>query len=159
RRYGSRRLAVELKSQGGELGRHRIRRLMKEEGLWAIQPRRFVPRTTQSSHRLGYAANLLLEGKLPPENPNEVIVGDITYLPLHYGNFAYLTTWTVLFSRLVIGWEVEETMAESLIRTAFEKGLRRRGDLRGAIVHSDRGGQYASGRFRALLSASGCRQS
>jgi transposase InsO family protein len=159
RRYGSRRLEVELKSQGVELGRHRIRRLMKEEGLWAIQRRRFVPRTTQSSHRLGYTENLLRGVKLPPENPNEVIVGDITYLPLQDGSFAYLATWADLFSRLVIGWEVEETMGESLILTAFEKGLRRRGNLCGAIVHSDRGGQYASGMFRALLSASGCRQS
>lgn len=50
-------------------------------------------------------------------------------------------------------------MEESLILTAFEKGLRRRGEMRGAIVHSDRGGQYAAGRFRALLSAAGCRQS
>jgi putative transposase len=159
RRYGSRRLRLELLAQGLEMGRHQLRRIMKEEGLRAIQPRRFVPKTTNSSHSLGYSENLLIGRKLPPEHPNEVIVGDITYLPLQDGAFAYLATWADLFSRLVIGWEVGETMAESLILGAFEKGLRRRGKLRGAIVHSDRGGQYAAGRFRSLLKAAGCRQS
>ena len=159
RRYGSRRLRVELQAQGLAIGRHRLRRIMKEENLRAIQPRSFVPRTTDSGHQLGYAENLLIGGNRPLENPNEVIVGDITYLPLQDGSFAYLAIWADLFSRLVIGWEVEATMTESLILAAFEKGLRRRGNLQGAIVHSDRGGQYASARFRRLLTAAGCRQS
>ena len=159
RRYGSRRIAAELKAEGVEMGRHRIRRIMKEQGLNAIQPRSYVPKTTDSRHRLGYSENLLLGMKLPPKSPNEVIVGDITYLPLQDGSFAYLATWTDLFSRLVIGWEVHDTLQESLVIVAFEKALRRRGHLRKAIIHSDRGGQYASGRFRSLLKCSGCLQS
>ena len=59
RRYGSRRLRVELQGEGLAIGRQRIRRIMKEEGLKAIQPKRFVPRTTDSGHQLGYAENLL----------------------------------------------------------------------------------------------------
>ena len=102
-----------MKSEGLEIGRHRIRRMMKEEGLRAIQPKRFVPRTTNSGHNLGYSENLLIGLKLPPENPNEVIVGDITYLPLQERGFAYLASWADLFSRLVIGWEVDETLEES----------------------------------------------
>ena len=159
RRYGSRRVEAELKAEGVRLGRHRIRRLMREQGLKAIQPKQFVPKTTNSRHRLGYSENLLLGMKLPPESPNKVIVGDITYLPLQGGGFAYLATWADLFSRLVIGWEVQDHLQESLILFAFEKALRRRGQLREAIVHSDRGGQYAGGKFRLLLKASGCRQS
>jgi putative transposase len=159
RRYGSRRIEAELKAEGVELGRHRIRRIMREEGLWAIQPRSYVPKTTDSSHRLGYSENLLLGMKLPPANPNEVIVGDITYLPLQDGSFVYLATWIDLFSRLVTGWEVQDNLQESLIIVAFEKALRRRGHLRGSIIHSDRGGQYASGKFRSLLKGSGCLQS
>jgi putative transposase len=159
RRYGSRRVEAELKAEGVGIGRHRIRRLMREQGLRAIQPKQFVPKTTNSRHRLGYSENLLMGMKLPPESPNEVIVGDITYLPLQDGSFAYLATWADLFSRLVIGWEVQDHLQESLILAAFYKALRRRGQLREAIVHSDRGGQYASGKFRSLLKASGCRQS
>ncbi len=159
RRYGSRRIHAELQAEGLVVGRHRVRRLMAEQGLQAIQPRSFVPRTTDSRHKLGYAENLLLELELPPKRPNEVLAGDITYLPLQVGGFAYLATWTDLFSRLVVGWEVLAQMQEALIITAFAKAWRRRVQLSGAIVHSDRGGQYASGKFRQLLQRAGCRQS
>ena len=159
RRYGARRIEAELKAEGMVIGRHRIRKLMREQGLRAIQPRSFVPRTTDSRHTLGYCENLLLALAMPPRKLNEVLVGDITYLPLHGGGFCYLATWTDLFSRLVVGWEVHETMTEELIITAFEKALRRRTRMAGAIVHSDRGGQYASSKFRQMLKGAGCRQS
>ena len=132
---------------------------MQGQGLRAIQPKKFVPKTTLSRHRLGYSENLLLGVKSPPESRNQVIVGDITYLPLQDGSFAYLATWADLYSRLVIGWDVQGHMQESLILIAFKKALRRRGRLKEAIVHSDRGGQYAGGQFRSLLKAAGCRQS
>lgn len=76
RRYGSRRLHAELQAEGWGVGRHRLRSLMQEQGLRAIQPRSFVPRTTQSRHRLGYAPNLLLGMALPPAQPKEVLVGE-----------------------------------------------------------------------------------
>ena len=132
---------------------------MKEGELKAIEPRSFVPRTTDSRHKLGYAENLLLKMELPPRKPNEVVVGDITYLPLQDGSFCYLATWTDLFSRLVVGWEVMETMTEDLIISALEKAVRKRSGLKGVVVHSDRGGQYASTKFRELLKRSNCRQS
>jgi len=159
RRYGSRRSEAELKAEGVAMGHHRIRKLMRKQGLRAIQPRSFVPRTTDSRHHLGYSENLLLTMDVLPKKPNQVVVGDITYLPLQGGGFCYLATWTDLFSRRVVGWEVHETMAEELIITAFEKALRRRTKLAGAIVHSDRGGQYASTKFRQMLKGAGCRQS
>lgn len=151
RRYGARRIHAELQAGGICIGRHQVRRLMREQGLRAIQPKSFVPRTTDSRHSLGYSPNLLLEHKLPPEEPNQVLVGDITYLPLADRGFAYLATWTDLFSRKVVGWAVEETMEEALILESFEMVLRRRKLPAGAIVHSDRGGQYAGKRFRRLL--------
>ncbi len=157
RRYGARRIEAELKAEGMVIGRHRIRKLMREQGLRAIQPRSFVPRTTDSRHTLGYCENLLLALAMPPRKPNEVLVGDITYVPLHGGGFCYLATWTDLFSRLVVGWEVHETMTEELIITAFEQALRRRTRMAGAMVHSDRGGQYASSKFRQMLKGAGCR--
>jgi hypothetical protein len=73
---------------------------------------------------LGYSENLLIGVKLPPERPNEVIVGDITYLPLEDGSFDYLASWADLFSGMVIGWEVEEHLQEELIVRKSEKGVR-----------------------------------
>ena len=118
-----------------------------------------MPRTTNSRHSLGYDANLLLEMRLPPDKPLEVIVGDITYLPLQSGRWAYLATWTDLFSRRILGWAIREDMTEDLIIEAFLMLLRRVKLPMGCIIHSDRGGQYASRNFRELLKLHACCQS
>jgi transposase InsO family protein len=159
RKYGSRRVYFELRDEGFSIGRHRIRRLMREHGLKAIQPRSFVPRTTNSRHTLGYSPNLLLEMRLPPSEPLSVIVGDITFVPLQSGKWAYLATWTDLFSRRILGWALLNNMTEDLIIEAFEMLAHRVKLPVGCIVHSDRGGQYASKKFRRLLALHGCRQS
>lgn len=160
RRYGSRRIKAELfLGQERQIGRHRIRRVLAELGLQAIQPRSFVPRTTQSRHLLGYSPNLLAELELPPAAPNEVLVGDITYLPLQGGGWAYLATWTDLCSRRVVGWAVNSHMEESLIIEAFLMVLRCRRLTSETIIHSDRGGQYAGKQFRRLLATHQLRQS
>jgi putative transposase len=159
RKYGSRRIYFELRDEGFAVGRHRIRRLMREKELRAIQPRSFVPRTTNSRHSLGYSPNLLLEMKLPPSEPLSVIVGDITFLPLQTGRWGYLATWTDLFSRRILGWAIRDDMTEDLIIDAFLMLLRRVKLPPGCIIHSDRGGQYASKNFRALLKLHSCRQS
>ena len=92
RRYGQRRVLAELQEQGYSIGRHRVRSLMQQQGLRAIQPRSFVPRTSDSRHGKRICANLLLEQPLPTA-PNQVWVSDITYLSLADGNWAYLGSW------------------------------------------------------------------
>jgi len=89
RRYGARRIAVELVAQGEPCGVDRVAKLLKMQGLKAIQPKSFVPKTTQSRHGLGYSPNLLLHAP-PPTRLNEVWVADITYIPVRTGDFAYL---------------------------------------------------------------------
>lgn len=158
RRYGSRRIWAELKAEGVAVGRRRVRRVMREQGLRAIQPKSFVPRTTDSRHGVRASPNLLT-GTAPPHEPNRVLVGDITYLPLVGGSWAYLATWQDLFSRLIAGWSVAETMTEELIMTAMKQAVARRQLASGCIVHSDRGGQYVGGEFRQLLEHHDLRQS
>ncbi len=92
RRYGSRRVKEELVAEGVAVGRDRVRRVMREQGLRAIQPKSYVPRTTDSRHGQRVSPNLLLDRE-PVSRPHEVIVGDITYLPLLVGEWAYLATW------------------------------------------------------------------
>ena len=90
RRYGSRRVQKALEEEGIEIGRHRVRRLMQEQNWRAIQPRSFVPRTTDSRHGLRACPNLLVNlGS--PIRPNQVWVSDITYLPVA-GGWAYLAS-------------------------------------------------------------------
>lgn len=89
RRYGARRIAVELVAAGRSCGVARVAKLLKTAGLKAIQPQSFKPKTTDSRHSLGYSPNLLLK-MTPPSALNRVWVADITYIPLKGGGFAYL---------------------------------------------------------------------
>lgn len=158
RRYGARRLAVELRELGLQLSYYQTRKLMREQGLKAIQPRSFIPRTTDSRHPYPISPNLLL-GLPPPVQLNQVWVGDITYIPLKDSCWAYLAVWMDLCSRRIVGWSLEEHMREELVLEALKKALFKRRPSEGMILHSDRGGQYAGSRFRKLLSDQKLRQS
>jgi putative transposase len=162
RRYGARRMAVELSSRGIACGVARVARLLKSLGLLAIQPKSYRPRTTESRHRLGYNQNLLA-GRAAPTNIHEVWVGDITYIPLATrtspGRFGYLALLMDLCSRRIVGWEYGNTMDEDLVLSALRRAIRERQPGSGLIHHTDRGGQYASKRYRAVLRRSAMRQS
>ncbi|QJW90831.1 IS3 family transposase [Spirosoma taeanense] len=158
RRYGSRRLTPELQEQGYSVGRHQLRRLMRREGLRAIQPRSFIPRTTDSRHNGPLSPNLLADSPFPAA-PGCVLVGDITYIPLVTGEWAYLAAWMDLYSRLIAGWQIELHMEESLVHEALKKALLRRKLNPNAIVHSDRGGQYIGKSFRNTLLTNQIQQS
>jgi putative transposase len=158
RRYGSRRITAELREQT-VIGRHRVRRLMREQGLRAIQPRRFVPRTTDSRHGQRMSPNLLVEREIIVDRPRQVIVGDITYLPLQNGQWAYLATWMDLFSRKILGWQIASSMTAELVIEALKKAIIREHLPAGLIVHSDRGGQYVDAELRNLLHQHGFEQS
>jgi putative transposase len=150
RRYGARRIAAELKASGIACGPGRVAKLMRQMDLQAIQPKAFRPRTTDSRHRLGYSPNLLLD-RPPPTAVNQVWLGDITYLPLPGGVFAYLALQMDLFSRRLIGWDLQEHMTEALVLSALRRAISGRQPAAGLIHHSDRGGQYAGTEFREVL--------
>jgi len=158
KRYGSRRIMKALQNQNVSIGRYQVRSLMKEQGMKALQPKSFVPKTTNSKHTLGYAPNVLGEIGFPCA-PNSVFVGDITYLPTTYGQWLYLNVWIDLYSRFVVGWKVDDNMGENLAIDSLNQAVYKRTPAPGLIVHSDRAGQYASHNFKALLAHSGCVQS
>jgi transposase InsO family protein len=158
RRYGARRIAFELGVRGEPCGVERVAKLLKIQGLQAIQPKSFVPKTTQSRHGLGYGPNLLLHAP-PPTRLNEVWVADITYIPLRTGDFAYLALVMDLFSRRVLGWGLAALMTETLVLEALRQAIGLRQPPPGVIHHSDRGGQYAGAAYRAVLRRAAMRQS
>ena len=150
RRYGSRRLLAELQEQGYEIGRHQLRRLMQLEGLRAIQPRSFIPRTTESRHNGPFSPNLLLTIDFPTA-PGKVLVGDITYIPLADSEWGYMAAWMDLFSRKIKGWSLAQNMEEELVHSALRKAIGSNQLSPGSIIHSDRGGQYIGKAFRQTL--------
>jgi transposase InsO family protein len=159
RRYGARRISAELQAEGVAVGRRLAAGLMKEQSLTAIAPKRFVPRTTDSKHNFGFSPNLSREPTGEPVGPGQVIVGDITYLPLQNGRFCYLATFQDKFTRRIVGWQVSERMTAQLVIDAFNRARRRGLIKRGAIIHTDRGSQYAAVEYRRLLYINGLRQS
>ena len=158
RRYGARRIVADLKHQGIQCGRSRVAKLLQIAGLSAIQPKSFKPRTTESRHTLGYNENLLLN-HAEPIAINELWVGDITYIPIARQGFCYLATLLDRYSRRIVGWALDKDMTESLVTKALRQAIRARQPKPSMIHHTDRGGQYASTRYREILNRAGMRQS
>jgi transposase InsO family protein len=149
RTYGSPRLAAALRRDGHRCGKNRVARLMRQNQLKARQKRRFVPRTTQSDHGLPIAPNWL--AKVPtPDRPDQLWVVDITYIATGQG-WIYLAVILDACSRKVVGWALGTSLETSLVTEALSRAQKERRPAPGLLHHSDRGVQYASSAYRALL--------
>ena len=158
RRYGTRRISQALCKNSVKIGRRKVRRLMREQNLKAIQAKAFKPKTTNSKGTTA-ATNLLAEIKLEECAPAKIIIGDITYIRLRGGKFCYLAVWQDKVMRRIIGWSLSLEMSADLVISALKKAVHKGLIKAGAIVHSDRGSQYGSNGFRELLRKEGFRQS
>ena len=147
RRYGYRRITAELRRRGMQVNRKRVARIMREDNLLAIQPRAFVV-TTNSDHTLEIYLNLA--GRMKLNGINQLWVADITYIRLQR-EFVYLAVILDAFSRRVVGWALERTLAAQLVIAALEKAISERQPPPGLVHHSDRGVQYASAAYVAIL--------
>jgi len=149
RRYGYRRVTAELRRRGLLVNHKRVARLMREDNLLAVQPRAFVV-TTDSEHEFEVYLNLARRLKLT--GINQLWVADITYIRLK-SEFVYLAVILDGFSRKVVGWALERTLATRLTKMALQQALTARQPGPGLVHHSDRGVQYASHEYVQLLQA------
>ena len=147
RRYGYRRITRELRRRGMMINRKRVQRLMQEDNLLALQKRAFVA-TTHSRHELEVYLNLARRLKLT--GINQLWVADITYIRLAK-EFVYLAVILDAFSRKVVGWALDKTLATRLPKAALEMALAARQPTPGLVHHSDRGYQYASAEYVQVL--------
>lgn len=150
--YGTRRIRDDLLKQGQPVSRARIGRLMRQQGLRCKTLRRFRA-TTNSKHSLPVAPNRL-DRQFRVAEPDRVYVGDITYVATGEG-WLYLAVFLDLFSRQVVGWAMSAWMTADLVIDALQMARWRRRPGEGLLLHTDRGRQYASGRFQALLKDQG----
>ncbi len=146
--YGSRRIVDELKAQRIIIGRYKVRRLMREAGLKPVWKKKFV-NTTDSRHDLPVAENLL-NRQFNPANPNQAWASDITYIRTKTG-WLYLAAVMDLHSRKIIGWAMSPAMPAALVCQALQMAIGQRQPTAGLMLHSDRGSQYASHEYQALL--------
>jgi len=148
RKYGSPRVHEKLTAQGEHVGRHRVARLMSENGIQARRTRRFC-RTTDSRHGLPVAENIL-DRRFAVEAPDRAWVTDITYVPTGEG-WLYVAVVLDLFSRRVVGMAMSELIDRQLVLDALGEAMRLRRPGLGLLHHSDRGSQYASIEYQAAL--------
>lgn len=146
--YGSRRVYHELRAQGLVCSRHRIARLMRQDGLRAVQRQRYK-QTTRANPRLPVAPNLLNQD-FTAQSPDQKWLADFTYIPTAQG-WLYLAAVLDVCSRQIVGWSMSERQKTSLFEDALKMALARRCPDVGLLHHSDRGSQYASGDYQKLL--------
>lgn len=156
-RYGSPRLAAELRSRGIAICAATTAKYMAQMGLRCRLSKRYRV-TTDSKHASKVASNLL-DRQFSPSTPGSTWVSDITYIYTLNG-FIYLTTVIDLFDRRVVGWSISDDMTtQNTVVRALKMALHNRPINKGALLHSDRGVQYASTEFRTLLRVSHITQS
>jgi transposase InsO family protein len=145
---GSRRMVKHLLNEGYQIGRYKVRRIMRQLGLIAKTPTRFKL-TTDSKHSLPVAANVL-DRKFDVESPNSVWTADISYVWTFEG-WLYLAVVMDLHSRQIVGWAMNERMKTQLVLDALAMAYWKRKPSKGLLHHSDRGSQYASHDYQKQL--------
>lgn len=147
RRYGYRRVTRELKKRGIPINHKRVARIMREDNLLAVQQKQFVT-TTNSDHKLEIYLNLARRMYLT--GVDQLWVADITYIRLH-SEFVFLALILDRFSRKVVGWNLDRTLSSRLAIVALDQAIESRHPAPGLVHHSDRGIQYASAEYVAVL--------
>lgn len=146
--YGSPRIHQTLQDEGRTVGRNRVARIMRENGIQAVQPRR-KKRTTDSNHAFPIAKNLL-DRRFTTVTADEVWLADITYIETDEG-WLYLAAVLDVYSRKIVGWAMDKTMSRKLCMDALNMAIVNRKPPEGLVHHSDRGSQYASGDYQQML--------
>jgi putative transposase len=145
--YGYRRIDAELRHRGMVVNAKKIRRLMREHALNPKRRRRFVA-TTDSNH--DYPVFPDLANNMTPDGPNQLWVADITYVAIAVG-FVYLAAILDAWSRRVVGYAISRSIDARLVVAALKAAINTRHPTPGCVHHSDRGSQYASEPYRAVL--------
>lgn len=148
--YGSPRVHAELLARGFTASKNRVARLMRAENIRARRKKKRT-QTTDSRHNYPVAPNLLNQD-FEAQRPNEKWLGDITYIWTAEG-WLYLATVMDLFSRKIVGWAMEDTLASCLVEKAFGMAVQTRKAVDGLLHHSDRGSQYAGDPYQVLLAS------
>ncbi len=153
--YGSPRVFEQLRSTGERIGRRRVERIMRENGLQACSTKLY--RRLPGLHRFfGSVSNRILG--LAVAGPDQVWVTDVTYLKVD-GQWRYMATVMDRYSRRILSWTIGLEKTATLTRRALEQAMRRRQPDRLPIIHSDRGTEFLAGAFKRYLDCEGIEQS
>jgi len=153
--YGAPRIHAELQEEGTRVGRKRVARLMKELGLAGVSRRKST--TTTRRNRSARPAPDLVDRHFMAEEPNELWVADITYIPTWAG-FLYLAVVLDVWSRKIVGWAMASHLRTTIVTAALDMAITQRSPAN-VIHHSDQGCQYTSIEFGKRCRKAGVRPS
>ena len=154
--YGSPKIAGIMRELKNGCSKNKVVKLMKKYGIRSRTRKKFK-KTTDSNHSHKLAPNLIVQD-FKAYYPNQIWVGDITYVPTTKG-WLYLATVIDLFSRKVVGWAFSDRLKRDIVIRAHKMAVNNRSPQPGIVFHSDKGSQYASREFRSLLASHGILQS
>jgi transposase InsO family protein len=147
RRYGYRRVSVDLRRRGMAVNHKRVLRIMREDNLLAIRYRKYIL-TTNSQHDCPVYLNLA--ARIRVTGVNQLWVADITYIRLR-SEFVYLAVVIDRYSRKAVGWALDRSLSAQVAIRALQQAIERRQPPPGVVHHSDQGTQYASAEYIAVL--------
>ena len=150
--YGRIRIHRDLQEEGIAVSEKTVGKIMREEGIRSKTSKKFKA-TTNSNHKQPVSENIL-DRDFTADSPNQKWVGDITYIGTDQG-WLYLAVVIDLFSRKVVGWSLGDRMTSDLVCNAMNMAITSRGKVADVLCHFDRGSQYASHIFQALLKKHG----
>lgn len=152
--YGSIKIARELRSRNHRANRKTVAKLMARLGIRSKVHKKFRVRTTDSNHANPVAPNTLDRNFAAAAAPNRIWGTDITYIHTDEG-VLYLAGVMDFYSRRIVGWSMDGTMTTKLVEDALHAALSSRKPSLPLLHHSDRGVQYTSSQYRALLEKHG----
>ena len=155
RRYGYRRVTADLKRRGMQVNHKRVARIMREDNLLALQPKEFASPTTSNDSLEVY---LNLSRRMRPNSVDQLWVADITYIRLQT-DFVFLAVILDGYSRKVVGWKLDRSLTSRIAAQALQSAIELRCPFPGVVHHSDRGVQYTSPEYVAILKLHGMVQS
>ena len=155
-RYGSPKVTKALRDEGVNIGQKRVARIMREQGLVATKAKLYPPKKNNNG-MVNSSPNVIHE--LTVDQPNQVWVGDITYIKLEDGQWQYLSAIMDRFTRQIISWSIGSKRDAALTCGTLSRAMRNRCYPSGVIFHSDKGSEYIADAFRRKLSFYGIEQS
>ena len=154
--YGYRMIKKQLEQEGYEISEYRVRRLMRENGLYPETQRKYKP--THNGKVNGMYSKDYVKQRFCPKKKNEIWTGDITYIKTVIG-WVYLAVVIDLYNREVIGYAISKRIDTELVKQALSNAIAKNETKQGLIFHSDRGCQYASKGYREMLEQNGIKAS
>ena len=151
KRYGAPKIHQELLKIGEKCSLKHVQNLMKEQGIMSITVKKFKPQKSSKTKEEQTYPNVL-EQDFNAEKINEKVVGDITYIHTKKDGWCYLSSFMDLYNNEIIGWSFGKTMTKDLVLESLQMAYFKRKGLEGSVIHTDRGSQYTSERFKEAVS-------